>query len=133
MSIYATYATLENYLQMGGPAVEDGTYRVEFAQGNDQVWENGMTLRRVAPNWGYAIGYDEIIPTPHLQGEKKYYLGEGDLIGAWTDPEDGKLYLDRVVIFDGPRDMALNLGAEHGQKAIYDFSRGVTLSTASVF
>lgn len=120
--MYATAETIALWLRS-----TDGTGRDEEVNGTFRVTrtEEGIEVfERVEFTRGYSIGYDEIRPTPEFEGEKRYFLGVGDLVGAWYDPEEDRVILDKGIYFDGPRDIAETLARELNQKAIWAWASG---------
>lgn len=53
---------------------------------------------------------------------------EGNAFGGWTDPADGRSYLDCSTIVDD-LDEAIQLAKDHDQLAVWDFAAGKSIST----
>jgi len=53
---------------------------------------------------------------------------EGNAFGGWTDPADGRIYLDVTTVVDD-LDQALKLARENDQLAVWDFASQKSIST----
>ena len=79
--------------------MENGTY---LKLGNELVPITATT--------GYWVAVEPALPSQII---------EGQYLGVWTDEKDGKEYYDRSV-FIADLDLALTVGKEHDQIAIWD-------------
>jgi hypothetical protein len=79
----------------------DGTY---------QKTKDGYSMLNTQT--GYWVGIEEVVLDT---------VEVGDFVGIWTDPENGKVWVDRVLHFTDLT-MALEAGKLNEQKAIYDIA-----------
>ena len=75
---------------------------------------------------GYAVGFGEVIEKDCLIYVKNAFIYDVGyfFIGGWFDSE--KLVLDAVQIFQD-KQVAIDYGKVHNQKAIYDFEKKETI------
>ena len=83
--------------------LDDGTY-IMGIEGLEDI---------VKPMGGYWIGTEAV--------QAVYDVPQGQYLGVWTDPTDGKRYYDRTV-YRLDLTEALKLGKEHGQISIWDIA-----------
>ncbi len=109
--------------------ISDGTY---FRIDEHSTFDYGARW-----NYGFIVATEEIgtVAPVALWNEPRHYeatlrnlisdIPDRTLYGVWTDPETGRVYVDKVQHVDSATD-ALHLAREHDQIAIYDLrSRSV--------
>lgn len=85
--------------------MENGTY---------QKTSDGLV--KLNAKTGYWVGIEEIELSDIMDN-----VDVGEFVGFWTDPENGKVWIDRVLHFTDLT-MALEAGKLNEQKAIYDIA-----------
>jgi hypothetical protein len=87
-----------------------------------EIMENGTYqkttdgLVKLNATTGYWVGIEEIDLSNILDS-----VEVGEFVGFWTDPENGKVWIDRVLHFTDLT-MAIEAGKLNEQKAIYDIA-----------
>ena len=96
----------------------DGTYVARsYGQGDVQ-------LDRISEPDGYEVAYDAMnqnVEVPSL------FIQPGDRIGIWTNPATGEKCIDRTIHFRGPEELAVNLGRQYEQLAIWSWKDNYAL------
>lgn len=103
--------------------MQDGTYLVK---------SNGDIVN-YGERWGYgyfvANGADgvELDPGQDAAGWIRDATFTDYLVGVWTNPENGVVYIDPVDHVDS-REYAIKLGRERGELAIWDAYENVAIT-----
>lgn len=105
-----------------------------------RITSNGgitVNLDGVQPDKGFAVsipGHETRCQWALTETDLRAYIHAnmpaltvpGTYLGAWFDPDENTWYLDTSFVLDDER-AAVKLGAQWGQKAVYDLSTGLTL------
>jgi hypothetical protein len=102
---------LDTYSPVERHAVVDGTYSIIPTWiGNARVW----MAQKIDTREGYEVAFEAIL------GDGTYDLTFARF-GVWTDPETGKVWLDRTVHVKGSEAVAENIARHYDQLAIWDW------------
>jgi hypothetical protein len=97
----------------------DGTYRIiPTWVGSARVW----MAQKLSQESGFEVAYESIEEGPFW-----YDLGSARL-GIWTDPETGRVRLDRTVNVRGSEIVAIDTARLYDQLAIWDWAAGASIS-----
>lgn len=102
---------------------EDGTYLVTA------VGLSNVAFKRITQDRGYQIGYDELARTG--VESPSGFVSDGDMVGRWTD--EGRVYLDRTVLFVGPEDLALGIAETYNQQCIWDWATSTAIANPNYY
>ncbi len=123
MTYTLTLATLYNALQRGGAAPNDGTYSLTPGWiGSARTW----TADPVVETDGYEIAYAPVagwaLNGGYIDWGAPTEWAPGMRVGVWTDPATGYVVLDLTMHVRAPFSVALSLGAERNQSAVWDWA-----------
>lgn len=102
-----------------------------FGMNGESQTGKGMVAVSVFPDLG-RVEEDELTQE-HLdefyEANKELLEANKDVlsIGTWTNPEDGKTYIDISVVV--PKEDGVRLGQEYNQKAVYDLDENKEIDT----